>query len=273
MSTLQRIAVLAGAYTRRTFLFPMNILWMLVIPIVFSLVIGAVFSSPQSGPSPAFETEQAHAYVVVESPRGREGDAEFARVRSVFGVYIVFALSALMTRGAALHIERDEGTLERVVASGVPYHEVVAAHLTSIFLVGGIQSLVFFGVTGLLGTEWFANGGLAVIPAVIATLFVGSGIAIAATGLIRSAVAIQWLSGGIPGILAMAGGAFFPLEAAPSTLQQLARINPIYWSMEALLGGFIFDGLRSQIVPLSVLLLVGILGIIIGIQGLRRMEL
>jgi len=73
--------------------------------------------------------------------------------------------------------------------------------------------------------------------------------------------------------LAMAGGAFFPLEIAPAALQQLARINPVYWAVEALVGGMIFDGVASQFVPLSVLILVGVMSMIIGVQGLRRLEL
>src|SRR5690606_7697942 len=104
-------------------------------------------------------------------------------------------------------------------------------------------------------------------------LFVGSGLAICLSGLTRSATLVQGLSGGVPPLLAMIGGAFFPLEAAPAALQQAARLNPVYWAMELLAEGYIYQGVVSQLMPLTVLVLIGVLGTVIGIQGLRRMEL
>lgn len=362
MQSLKDIAVLSGTQTIQTFRSPINVLWMLIVPIVFSVAIGALFSSPNTRPPavyvvnedgtaaaqaliqgleatpadvylvsreeamseiaagkytvavvlpsgfeqsisegyPAIEllhhedhvgpdpmearaktvarslaagTEIGHGYVIHQTPNGREADDAFVRVRGVFGIYLVFLLSALLTRGASLHKDRENGTLQRIIALGVPYGHVVAAHAASIFLVGVVQSILFLLITGLLGTHWLTGGWLELTLAIVVTLFVGSGIAVGLSGLLRSAGAIQGLGGGLPPVLAMAGGAFFPLEIAPAALQQLARINPVYWAVEALVGGMIFDGVASQFVPLSVLILVGVMSMIIGVQGLRRLEL
>lgn len=46
----------------------------------------------------------------------------------------------------------------------------------------------------------------------------------------------------------------------------------MYWVMDALDAGVMHAGLSAQGLPLAVAGLVGVLGMVIGVQGLRRME-
>lgn len=211
--------------------------------------------------------------VSAQTPRGHAADDSFERVRAVFGVYLMFAFAALFVRGAALHKERQEGTLQRIVAAGVPYGEVVAAHVATIFLVGLLQAAIIVPVTAALGTQWLLAGWFPLLIALLGALFVASGIAVGLTGIARSATLLQGLAGGLAPLLAMLGGAFFPLDVAPAGMQQLARMNPVHWAMELLATGLVFEGGPAQIAPLAVLVLIGTLGIVVGVQGLRRVEL
>lgn len=208
-----------------------------------------------------------------EAPRGGADGQALAKVRTTFGIYLVFAFAALFARGGSLHQEHKDGTLQRMVAGGVAYGEIVAAHVATIFLVGVLQAAVVLVITAFMGTPWLAAGWGVLALTVLGTLFVGAGLAICLSGLTRSAMVMQGLSGGVPPLLAMMGGAFFPLDAAPAGLQQAARINPVYWVMELLTEGYVYQGVAGQWLPLAVLLLIGILGTVIGIQGLRRVEM
>lgn len=360
MGTLRRIAVMAGAGAVRTFRSPMDVLWILIVPVAFSLVIGSFFSTGAEeraavhivdedvsdwsrafvagmqqrgyevtlttraeaaaqmsrgthnlaivlpngfgdsiasgapaleivyGPGYAVGDEEVSAKavaraladggpvfgppVVQQSPRGEDADDGFPKTRSIFGVYMMFLWAALLARGGAFHEAREDGTLERVVATGVPYAEVVAAHAVGLALVGLTQSAVILGITGILGTQWLAGGFLVLAVAVIGTLFVAAGLSIGVSGMSSSIAVIQTLTGGLPVLLAMTGGAFFPLDAAPAAMQQLTRINPAYWAMRSLEDGLVLGGVQAQLVPLSVLVLIGVLGMVVGIQRLQRMQ-
>lgn len=212
-------------------------------------------------------------HVVHEVPQTGAGGRALSNVRATFGIYLVFAFSALFGRGVALHNEYKDGTLQRIVAGGVAYGEVVAGHVLTIFLIGAVQAAVVLTVTGFLGTLWLTAGWGVLVVTLLGTVFVTSGLAICLSGLVRSTMLIGWLTGGVPTLLAMTGGAFFPLEAAPLALQKVARINPVYWVMELFEEGYVYEGVAGQLWPLSVLLLIGMLGAVIGIQGLRRVEL
>lgn len=212
-------------------------------------------------------------HVVHEAPKAGVSGRELAKVRATFGIYLVFAFSALFARGMTLHNEHQNGTLQRIVAAGVAYGEIVAAHVLTIFLVGVVQAGVVLTLTGLLGTLWLTAGWGVLVVTLLGALFAACGLSVCMSGLTRNAMLIQWLAGGVPTLLAMMGGAFFPLESAPPALQQVARINPIYWVMELFAEGFVYQGVAGQLWPLSVLLLIGVLGAVIGIQGLRRVEL
>lgn len=360
MDRLRRIAVMARTNTVRTFRVPGNVLLMVVVPIVFSLGVGSLFSSMGEGAPDLYIVDEAdtvesravldalkeagyniHAMIraeavtaissgkrqvvfvlpedfafhaseavrievlhapdytdgtteehvravvqafvegekppqqltVFETPRGSIEDYSFAGVRSVFGVYLLFAFTALFARGGALHKEREDGTFQRLVAAGIPYGDIVAAHAISIFLVGIVQAVVVLTATGLLGTLWLTGGWLSLILSVASAVFVASGLTLALSGFTRTANQMQALAGLVPTVLAMAGGALMPLAAAPLLLQQSARLNPIYWLMQVLDGGLLYQGLASQVLPMAVSLLIGTLGLVVGVQGWRRLEL
>ncbi|WP_324716675.1 ABC transporter permease [Carboxydochorda subterranea] len=207
--------------------------------------------------------------VAIETPRPTGDASPFTRVRVVFGVYLLFGLTASIQRTAALHRERKAGLLQRVLSTGVPYGEVIAAFMASIFLIGLLQAAVVLAVTGLLGTPWLAAGPGAIALPVLGSLFAGSGLAVALSGFVRSEAQVQLL-GSAPPLLAVLGGAVMPLELTPAGVQKLAVFNPFYWAMEALEGGFVYRGWESQAGPLAVLLLVGVVGMVVGVQALRR---
>src|SRR5690606_16324085 len=269
-----------------------NWLWILIVPIAFSLILGFFFLDSESQ-APAVErgehaaaevsletpaaqslsdAQRQTAIVVYASPRGDTDESGLVRLRMTFAVYMVFAFAALFSRSGALHQEYAEGTLQTTVAGSVAYGEIVAAHVAAVFLVGLVQAAVVVTLTSLLGTPWLMAGWGVLALTIGGTLLVAAGLAIGLSGLTRSATVMQGLSGSLPPLLGMMGGAFFPLEAAPAGLQQAARVNPVDWTMELLAEGYVYRGAAGQMMPLAVLVLIGILGAVIGIQGLRRVE-
>ena len=190
----------------------------------------------------------------------------------VFGVYLIFVFSTLLTRAGSIHDEYKRGTLQRTLVAGVPHWEIVTAHVAGLVLVGLIQASIFVAVTGLLGTPWLATGWLSVVLPVLGAIAAAAGVSIGIAGFVQSSGLLQMIGGGGPSILALLGGAFFPLDVAPAGVQRLAVINPVYWAMEAFTGGYVYNGVSSQAAPLAMLFLIGVTGMVIGVQGLRRYE-
>lgn len=206
------------------------------------------------------------------SPSDAGDPAFFVATRLAFVAFVVFALVLLIGRGAAFHRERASGRLARTVVTGVPMREVVAAHVVSLLGVGTVQAVAFFGATALLGIPWFAAGAAPLVVAVGATLIAAAGLASAVTGFARTVAQVQVWSYGAPSLFAMLGGAWWPLDTAPGVMQQAARLSPVFWSLEAFEGGAIYAGWATQVVPVAVLVGVGVLGFVAGVQALRRVE-
>lgn len=265
MSGLRRVGTMSLNATLRTYLSLASLIWIVVLPILLSLIVSFAMGGE---PGVAWTGE----WFTYETPRGDRASEEFPKVSKIFGVYLIFAFSALLTRAGAIHDERRRGTLQRTLVAGIPYLEVVAAHVVSLFLVGFIQAIILITVTGMLGTPWLVTGWSSVVLPIVGTIVAAAGIAVGITGLVRGSGLLRIIASGGPSMLALLGGAFFPLDVAPAGVQRLAVINPVYWAMEAFSGGFIYNGLSSQVTPLAVLLLFGVAGMVIGVQGLRRYE-
>lgn len=262
MQALKRVAIIAGMSAFRTYRSWSDVAWILIIPVLMSVIIA----------SWVVGGETTFSGVRMEMPNGRDDIAAFQQLRGIFGIYLIFVLSALIARAGSIHKERLEGQLQRTIGLGVPYHQIVAAHFASVGLIGLIQAVVFLSVTGALGVSWLMAGWWPLVLSVVGMLIASSGLAVGVAGLCRSEGQIALVSGGGPSLLAMLGGAFFPLDVAPANVQRLAVVNPIYWSMQAMDGAYAYQGFGSMATPMAVLLLFGAFGAVIGIQGLRRLE-
>jgi len=264
MAALRRILTMAGLSVYRTYRSPGDLMWILAMPLVLSFIISLWFGGAGG--------QGAEGQVAFLSPRGVQDLATYPKMRSTFGIFLIFSLAALITRAGAIHDERKAGTIARTLACGIPYREIIAAHVVAVGITGLIQAVLVLLFTGFMGHEWLAAGWSAIaLPAVAAT-FACAGIAVGVAGFVDKEGHLQFLAGGAPSLLGMLGGAFFPLDGAPANVQRLAVVNPVYWSMQALDGGFLYQGFASQAGPLSIMLLVGVIGIVLGVQGLRRRE-
>ena len=130
-----------------------------------------------------------------------------------------------------------------------------------------MQAVIFMTVTGLLGTPWLATGWLSVALPVLGAIVAAAGISIGIAGFVHSDGLLQMIGGGGPSLLALLGGAFFPLDVAPAGVQRLAVINPVYWAMEALTGGYVYQGFVESSDPVGRAPLDRRPGMVIGVQG------
>jgi ABC-2 type transport system permease protein len=199
----------------------------------------------------------------------------FAAVGVAVGVYLQFALTRV---AAAIRQEQLQGTLESMLATPTAPGTVQLGLVVFDLLYVPVRTFVFLGAMALLFDLGFDAAGIA--PALLCLLAVtpfvwGLGVLGAAVILVlRRGAGIAALVGGL---LALASGAYVPLDVLPGWVQRLADWNPIAVALDgmrsALLAGPDWGDTAADlalIVPCSVVaLLLGLAGFRIALRHER----
>jgi len=154
------------------------------------------------------------------------GDASDGAQRWVPATMIVGLLSGTITNLAiTLVYLREYGMLRHVLVTPLPR----SSYLGSRILASAILSMLATTIIGTVGA--LVYGTLPTQPALVLAALVagtvsGSAIGIAVAALVRSELAATPIANAITLPLLVVSGAFFPLDAAPGWLQQVAAWTP-----------------------------------------------
>ena len=190
----------------------------------------------------------------------------FAAIGVAVGVYLQFALTRV---AAAIREEQLQGTLESMLSTPTAPGTVQLGLVVFDLLYVPVRTFVFLGAMALLFDLGFHAAGIA--PALLCLLaltpFVwGLGVLGAAVILVlRRGAGIAALVGGL---VALASGAYVPVDVLPGWVQQIAEWNPIAVALDGMRSSLLAGpnwgdtaGDLALIVPFSVLaLLVGLAG-------------
>jgi ABC-2 type transport system permease protein len=172
------------------------------------------------------------------------------------GMLVMYALFFTFGGGASLIVERDEGTLRRLLVMPMGKGTLLIGKLAGIYVGALIQMLVMV-LAGqfLFGVSWGQS------PAALITMLLAYGLAGTALGLMVAALArtaAQANAAGTISIMALAslGGAWWPIEIVPGWMQSLALALPTGWAMRGF-QDIITRGLGLPEVALEAAVLVG----------------
>ena len=158
----------------------------------------------------------------------------------MFGVYLILSLSALISSACTLHEERGGRKAPANARRGRPLRRsdrCAGGECRLRWRHSGGRSA---GITGWWGTPWLVPGWSAILLTTLDVVVAFSGIGVGIAGFIPGPNQAKIISSGLPLLWVYVGGVFWPVELQPGVLQHLARINPMYWALEALRGGFVF---------------------------------
>ena len=147
------------------------------------------------------------------------------------GMLVMFALSFTFTGGAVLIVERDEGTLRRLLVMPMGKGTLMAGKLLGIYLGSLLQmSIMVLAGQFAFGVEWGRD------PIALAVMLLAYALAGTAMGLMLAALARTTAQVSAAGTIAMMslaslGGAWWPIEIVPSWMQSLALALPTGWAM------------------------------------------
>ncbi len=182
---------------------------------------------------------------------------------------VFFLMYTVSQGGRSILIEREYGTLARMLTTATNTTLVLGGKVFGIFSAGVLQVGVLVLSSALLfGLRWGD-------PLAVGLLILS--VCLAATGwglLLASMATSPWQVGGIGSammlIFGLLGGTFVPISQFPSTVRMIAWITPNYWSNTGFVT-LINGGNLSDILPIiGALLLMAVSLFIISVLAARK---
>jgi ABC-2 type transport system permease protein len=147
---------------------------------------------------------------------------------------LLFALMFTAQAGVSLLVERESGTLNRLVQSPIARWEIIAGKLAAKVGAGAAQLLILMAYGRLvLGVDWFARP-LEVGFVLLAFAFFASAYGLMLGAIFRSADQLGAVAMVSVFALSALGGLLWPLEIVPGAMRQLGSVLPTGAAITAL---------------------------------------
>jgi ABC-type multidrug transport system permease subunit len=189
--------------------------------------------------------------------------------QSVPGMGTMFVMMTIFGGMAALIVERQQWTLQRLAVMPVSRRTLLAGKILARFCLGLLQFLVVFAVGALLGMD-FGRDPVALVLLVIAYTLSVTALSFAIGPGLKNAAQASGLSLLLALTLAPLGGAWWPMSVSPGFMQIIGHVSPVAWAMDGMTA-LTYEGahLMDVLVPLAVLLGMTVLAFVIAIPRFR----
>jgi ABC-2 type transport system permease protein len=189
--------------------------------------------------------------------------------QSVPGMGTMFVMMTVFGGMAALIVERQQWTLQRLAVMPLSRRTLLAGKILARFCLGLLQFLVVFAVGALLGMN-FGDDPLALVLLVIAYTLSVTAFSFAIGSGLKNPAQASGLTLLLTLTLAPLGGAWWPMDISPKFMQIIGHVSPVAWAMDGFTA-LTYQGahLADVWVPLAVLLGMAALAFVIAIPRFR----
>jgi ABC-2 type transport system permease protein len=187
---------------------------------------------------PAVEQALDHPAV---STRVVEAGAAAGQIPSGFvlsspGMMVNFVLFSLMTAGIALIIERQNGTLQRLMTTRLRRWQLIGGKAAGMFLLTFLQQVLLIGVAQLFFGVDYLRDPAALLVMMVSLSLVASTLGLLLAALLKSEQALIATTVLVSMAIAALSGAWFPLEITGETFQAVGHVLPTAWVLDGLRG-------------------------------------
>ena len=184
------------------------------------------------------ESEEAPAPQAAASVAEPRVNAVYLWVVPGFTVMFAFFLISIMAR--SFIIERDQGTLRRLLMAPVGSLPVLVGKTMPFYLTSVVQcSLLFICGRLLFGMPWGAQPGY-LIPVIICTSAAATSLGLLLSTLVQSDQQVSSYGTTLILVLSSVSGCFFPREFFPKLMKSISLFTPHAWALKA------FDAVLTQ---------------------------
>ncbi len=170
---------------------------------------------------------------------------------------LMFLMFAAALGGRSLLVERNQGTLPRLLVAPVAASQVLAGKTIGTFLTGAAQMLILIAASALLfGLRWGDWAGVMALAVSAAVAATGWGMLIAA--LARTPGQVTSVGSAITLLFGILGGAFINPEAMPQWFRIASKVTPNAWGLEGFTTLALGGRLTDVFMPLAALLTMGV---------------
>ena len=175
------------------------------------------------------------------STRVVEAGAAAGQVPSGFilsspGMMVNFVLFSLMTAGIALIIERQNGTLQRLMTTRLRKWQLIGGKAAGMFLLTFVQQAILIAVAQLFFGVDYLRDPAALLLMMISLSLVASTLGLLLASVLKSEQALIATTVLVSMALAAMSGAWFPLEITGQTFQSVGHVLPTSWILDGLRG-------------------------------------
>jgi ABC-2 type transport system permease protein len=165
-------------------------------------------------------------------------EIDYMLAQTVCGNAVMMLMFGLVACGSTLLREREEGTLLRLLVSGVPRMSILWGKSLLAALMGAAQLVVVFAFGSLVFGVNFLRDPITLIVISAATIFAITGFGIVIAGWARTTKQAEGMSTLIILMMSALGGAWFPVQAFDMPLigQIVMKSTLTHWSMSAYQG-------------------------------------
>ena len=152
------------------------------------------------------------------------------------GMMVNFILFSLMTAGIALIVERQNGTLQRLMTTRLRRWELIGGKAAGMFLLTFAQQVLLIGVAQLFFGVDYLRDPAALLVMMVSLSLVASTLGLLLASVMKSEQALIATTVLVSMAVAALSGAWFPLEIAGAGFQTVGHLLPTAWILDGLRG-------------------------------------
>ena len=152
------------------------------------------------------------------------------------GMMVNFILFSLMTAGIALIIERQNGTLQRLMTTRLRRWELIGGKAAGMFLLTFAQQILLIGVAQLFFGVDYLRDPAALLVMMVSLSLVASTLGLLLASVLKSEQALIATTVLVSMAVAALSGAWFPLEITGPAFQTVGHLLPTAWILDGLRG-------------------------------------
>ena len=152
------------------------------------------------------------------------------------GMMLNFILFSLMTAGIALIIERQNGTLQRLMTTRLRRWQLIGGKAAGMFCLTFAQQIILMGVAQLFFGVDYLRDPAALLVMMVSMSLVASTLGLLLASVMKSEQALIATTVLVSMAVAALSGAWFPLEITGQAFQTVGHLLPTAWILDGLRG-------------------------------------
>jgi ABC-2 type transport system permease protein len=152
------------------------------------------------------------------------------------GMMVNFILFSLMTAGVALIVERQNGTLQRLMTTRLRRSELIGGKAAGMFCLTFVQQVILLGVAQVFFGVDYLRDPAALLVMMVSLSLVASTLGLLLAAVMKSEQALVATTVLVSMAVAALSGAWFPLEITGQAFQTVGHLLPTAWILDGLRG-------------------------------------